>query len=30
VVAEGFGRDNSEPAVDATVRAAVDTLADAG
>ena len=30
VVAEGFGRDNSEQAVDATVRAAVDTLASAG
>jgi amidase len=30
VVAEGFGRDNSEAAVDATVRAAVETLAGAG
>ena len=30
VVAEGFGRDNSEQAVDATVRAAADTLAGAG
>ncbi len=30
VVAEGFGRDNSEPAVDATVRAAAETLAGAG
>jgi amidase len=30
VVAEGFGRDNSEAAVDATVRAAVQTLAAAG
>ena len=30
VVAEGFGRENSEPAVDATVRAAIDTLAGAG
>jgi amidase len=30
VVAEGFGRDNSEQAVDATVRAAADTLASAG
>ena len=30
VVTEGFGRDNSEPAVDATVRAAVETLAGAG
>ena len=30
VVAEGFGRDNSEEAVDATVRAAVETLAGAG
>jgi amidase len=30
VVTEGFGRDNSEPAVDATVRAAVETLAAAG
>jgi len=30
VIAEGFGRDNSEPAVDATVRAAAETLAGAG
>lgn len=30
VVAEGFGRDNSDPAVDATVRAAVETLARGG
>ncbi len=30
VVAEGFGRDNSEQAVDATVRAAVETMAGAG
>jgi amidase len=30
VVTEGFGRDNSEQAVDATVRAAVDMLAGAG
>jgi amidase len=30
VVAQGFGRDNSEAAVDATVRAAVQTLANAG
>ena len=30
VVTEGFGRDNSEEAVDATVRAAVETLAGAG
>jgi amidase len=30
VVAEGFGRDNSDPAVDATVRAAVESLARAG
>jgi amidase len=30
VVAEGFGRDNSDEAVDATVRDAVQTLAGAG
>jgi amidase len=30
VVSEGFGRDNSEPGVDNTVRAAVRTLTDAG
>ena len=30
VVAEGFGRENSEPGVDATVRAALDTLRGAG
>lgn len=30
VVAEGFGRDNSEEAVDVTVRDAVETLAGAG
>lgn len=30
VVTEGFGLDNSEPAVNATVRAAVETLAGAG
>ncbi|MGH3196361.1 MAG: amidase [Streptosporangiaceae bacterium] len=30
VVTEGFGRDNSEAAVDTTVRAAVETLAGAG
>lgn len=30
VVGEGFGRDNSEPEVDATVRRAVDVLCGAG
>jgi amidase len=30
VVTEGFARDNSDPAVDATVRAAVETLARGG